>query len=69
MQLGSTPTVDVVQLEVATKEQELISQSSLLMSSIFLVSAIVRLILIVMMVYFATVLRCVTLEGVTLVLQ
>jgi heme/copper-type cytochrome/quinol oxidase subunit 2 len=69
MQLGSTPTVDVVQLEVATKEQELISQSSLLMSSIFLVSAIVRLILIVMMVYFATVLRCVTLEGVTLVFQ
>jgi len=69
MQLGSTPTVDVVQLEVATKEQELISQSSLLMSSFFLVSAIVRLILIVMMVYFATVLRCVTLEGVTLVLQ
>ena len=69
MQLGSTPTVDVVQLEVATKEQELISQSSLLMSSIFLVSAIVRLILIVMMVYFATVLRCVMLEGVCMVFQ
>ena len=69
MQLGSTPTVDVVQLEVATKEQELISKSSLLMSHTFLVSAIVILILIVMMVYFATVLRCVTLEGVTLVLQ
>jgi hypothetical protein len=69
MQLGSTPTVDVVQLEVATKEQELISQSSLLMSSIFLVWAIVSRILIVMTAYFATVLRCVRLEGVCMVLQ